>query len=317
MTNGDAPAEVPRVWDSGALAAKAQRYIEAMLEISRDSWQFGLLSSLALELLARAALSKISPALLADPADWNNLYYALGHTPTTKKFAPKSIIVTEALRRLNEILPEFDSELEGFCKIHIGRRNAELHSADASFDGVRQSAWLPTYYRSCSVLLESIGSSLEEFLGDNEFVVAQKLIDAAADDTAKAVSGTIKSHQTVWSAKEEEERTQLARQASLWAIKHVGHRVQCPACGSIAIVTGEAISTPDMTLQDDVITERQQYLPSRFECIACGMKITGLSHLSAGGLGDAYTRTQMYDATEYYAPEDEMQEWEPDYNEPY
>lgn len=318
MTDVEAPAEVPGTWDSDALATKAQRYVDAMLECPRDSWQFGLLSSLALELLARAALSKIHPALLADLEDWNNLYSALGHTPTSKKFTPKSIVITEVLRRLNMILPEFDSELEKFCKLQISRRNAELHTADASYDGMKQSTWLPAFYRSCSVLLESIDSELVAFIGEDEFGLAEKLIEAAADETAKAVAGTIKSHATVWEAKEEQERTTLGEQASLWAMKHIGHRVGCPACGSVAIVVGEPISTPVQTLEDDIITEKQQYLPSRFECIACGMKIAGLSHLSAGGLGDTYIQTQQYSAPDYYAPDDdEMYPWEEDNNEPF
>jgi ribosomal protein L37AE/L43A len=38
---------------------------------------------------------------------------------------------------------------------------------------------------------------------------------------------------------------------------------------------------------------------SLFECVACGLKISGLSYLSACGLGDTYTGTFTYDAAEY------------------
>ena len=73
------------IWDSETLLAKAQRYIETMLEQERDDWRFALWSSLALELIARAALANYSPALLADTKDRNNLYSALGYEPTAKK----------------------------------------------------------------------------------------------------------------------------------------------------------------------------------------------------------------------------------------
>ena len=62
----------------------------------------------------------------------------------------------------------------------------------------------------------------------------------------------------------------------------------------------------------DVITEKQHFLPAQFECVACGLKMTGLSHLSAAGLGDGFTATTVYDAAELYAQEPEF---EPDFNE--
>src|SRR5437763_11589298 len=75
-------------WSTDALLAKSQMYFEEMLKHSRDEWQFAHWSSLALELLARSALSQISPTLLADTKgpdnkDWDSTYYALGNTPLT------------------------------------------------------------------------------------------------------------------------------------------------------------------------------------------------------------------------------------------
>jgi hypothetical protein len=45
-----------------------------MAEHPRDDWQFAFWSSLALELLARAVVSNLSPTLLAEKTDWNNIY---------------------------------------------------------------------------------------------------------------------------------------------------------------------------------------------------------------------------------------------------
>jgi len=46
------------------------------------------------------------------------------------------------------------------------------------------------------------------------------------------------------------------------------------------------------------------------------MKITCLSQLAATGLGDAFQSTQVYDAAEYYSPEDRMPDYDDDNNEP-
>ena len=65
----------------------------------------------------------------------------------------------------------------------------------------------------------------------------------------------------------------------------------------------------------DMIKEKQEYLPSKFECIACGLKIAGLSHLSAAGLGDIYVQTSFYTPSEFYELEDPADYWEDDNNE--
>jgi len=310
------PSDTPIEWKSDALFLKAERYIQRMSQHTSDEWEYALWSSLSLELLARAALANVSPALLADnTGDWSHLYYSLGFAPNKEKFAPRSIPVNDVFARLSSIMPEFTTELENFCKRRIGMRNAELHSGLLAFDNVKSSMWQPEYYRVCTVLLASMGKTLEDFLGAEEAAIAEKIIEAAADKNAKAVQGDIKAHKAVWFAKQEEERSTLSKQAKIWATRYAGHRVDCPACGSRALVHGEPVSAPSKKLENDEITETQEHLPSQFECVACGLKISGLSQLTVAGLGDRYKKTQVYDAAEYYAPSDEHEGYEEDNNE--
>lgn len=318
MTDEEAP-DYSTIWDADALLAKTQRYAEKMQTASRDDWEFALWSTLALEFLLRACLAAYSPTLLADvKSDWNNLLSAVGIGPTAKKFIPKSISTKETIERLNAMVVEFNAELAGFSHRHTSKRNAELHSGEIAFDDVKHSSWLPMFYRTCKVLLVDMGHDLPHVFGKEEAAIAEKLITALADDAAKAVKATINAHKTVWDKKEKADRDKVSILATLWATKHVGHRVTCPACASNAIVTGEAISAAQKSIKGDIITEKQEHLPSKFECIACGMKIAGLSQLTAAGLGDVYAQTQSYDAGEYYAPAepDEYHDWEPDNNEP-
>jgi hypothetical protein len=312
------PADIPQDWDADALNSKAQRYVERMQAEPSDGWEHALWSSFALELLARAALSNVSPALLADTSErcWQHLFHSLGFTPTEPKFSPRSIAIVEVFKRLKEILPEFDNELEAFCVVHTGKRNAELHSGATPFDGIEGSTgWHAKFYRSCIVLLKSMGYELAEFVGEDEEAVAVKLISALRDETAKSTKGDVNAHQKVWLAKPEKEQRKLSDSASAWAIKQTGHRVKCPACGSDALVNGESAAAPHKAIKDDEITETQEYLPTHFECIACGLKISGLSRLNAIDLGARYKKTQVYDAGEYYAPEDDYSHFEEDNNE--
>ena len=101
-------------WSKDALLNKAQRYVDTMLKQDRESWEFGLWSALALEMLARAALASISPTLIADGKDWNNIYYALGRQPNAEKFTPKSANSGDVLGRIEKILPAFTREMLNF-----------------------------------------------------------------------------------------------------------------------------------------------------------------------------------------------------------
>lgn len=313
-TRTNTTAKTDHPWSKAALLAKAQRYSAEMTENSRDDWQFGLASTFVLEFLARAALANISPALLADPKSWGNLYFSLGHTPNAPKFMPKSIDITEVFARLRESIPTFTTELEGFSAQHINRRNEELHAGSTPFDGLSTS-WLARFYETSTVLLASFGEDLSILVGGKESEVAAKLIAASKDESAKAVAKAIAAHKTVWDSKVAEEQETLTRKASVWATRQAGHRVVCPACSNEALVVGSPISEPLRKLDGDLIIEAQEYLPSKFECTACQLKIAGLSQLSACGLGATYKSTSTYDAAEYYAPEDEHFGFEDDNNE--
>jgi hypothetical protein len=311
------PGVTPTSWDPEALYLKAQRYVQHMSTLDSDNWEYALWSGFSLEFLGRAALANVSPALLADTdKSWASLYHALGFVPIEEKFAPKSVAISEVFRRLTAILPDFAKEHESFGILHTGRRNAELHSGEAAFDGIAGSAWQPRFYGTCSILLSSMGLSLEDYVGKDEAKVARQLIAAAADDSAKAVKGEVEAHKRVWFAKTDKERSTLSAQALVWATRQAGHRVECPACTSQALVVGEPVSTPIQRLDDGQITETQEYLPNQFECVSCGLKITGLSRLTVVGLGDRYKKTQTFDAAESYSPGDEYADFEPDNNEP-
>lgn len=307
-------AKTVHPWSKEALLAKAQRYAQEMQSNSRDDWRFGLMSTFVLEFLARAALANISPALLAEPKSWSNLYFSLGHTPNAQKFIPKSIDITEVFARLRDTIPTFTTELEGFSAQHVSRRNEELHAGSTPFDGLNTS-WLARFYETSTVLLASMREELSLLVGDKESKVAAKLISASKDESAKAVAKAISAHKTVWESKDAEEQEKLVRQASVWATRQAGHRVACPACMNEALVVGSPISEPLRKLDGDLIVEAQEYLPSKFECVACQLKIAGLSQLSACGLGATYKSTSTYDAAEYYAPEDQHPGFDDDNNE--
>jgi hypothetical protein len=285
-------------WSPDALFNKALQYVSEMERCAPDDWRFALWSTLALELLARAAVAYVSPAMLGDGKDWRNVYYALGNPPVAKGFVPMSKTIGEVLSVLEEIRPSFTKELAGFCRRHCTRRNAELHTGEDVFTGLATSRWLPEFYASCDVLLGSMGKGLSELFSNPK--IAEEMITALRDTAAKAVRKDVATHGLIWTRKTDDERRLASEQAAVWATRHVGHRVICPACACHAVVLGKGQGAVTIELKDDDVIQRQMALPSTFECIACGLRITGFSKLTACGLGDPFSDTSVSSAAEYF-----------------
>ncbi|HIE5768601.1 TPA: hypothetical protein ACXN3T_003428 [Proteus mirabilis] len=297
-------------WSMDTLFAKALIYVGKMEETQLDDPIYGLWSSLSLEFLARSALSYTSPTLLADAHSWRNIQYALGHDVTMKGFTPKSIGIKDVFLRLSEINPTFTSEIVGYCSQHIERRNAELHTGELAFSGLKNSIWLSRYYKSCEVLLSIMNKNIEELFSMPD--VVNHAINSLSDEAAKSVNQDINAYRKVWNDKNNSEKENARNQASLWATRQNGHRVNCPACGSLALLQGSPSSTIKTTIDNDQeeVIQKQDMLPSIFECIGCGLKINGYSRLSACGLGDSYVTTTTYTIAEFYNlyTEDEIDE---------
>jgi hypothetical protein len=311
-------------WSAEALYNKALLYVGEMERYTPDDWQHRLWASFSMEFLARAALAHVSPTLLAERNDWRNTYHALGYPPTKRGFVPRSIGTVEVLKILSEIRPEFTKEMLDSCIEQCGHRNAEIHTGEDAFAGRGTAIWLPKYFASCQVFLESMGRSLRDLFDDPK--LAEDMIASLKDTAAESVKKDIAAYKASWEHKAEAEQRTLGEQAATWASRHSGHRTVCPACGRPALVRGAGQGSVSTDVRQDLVVQKQTMLPSAFECIACGLKISGLSKLTACGLGDTFTATTTLSPAEYFGlyTEEDLEEarmtaaepeWEDDFNE--
>lgn len=132
-------------WSKESLFAKAQLYAEAMSDHRDSDWQFGLWSAFVLEMLIRAAVSNVSPVLLADSRDWNNLLFALEKPSKKVKFVAKSASISDLIQRIEDLSDGFAREHSNFCASHVTRRNSEVHSGSMPFENLGSSSWLPMF----------------------------------------------------------------------------------------------------------------------------------------------------------------------------
>ncbi|KVU99796.1 hypothetical protein WK76_02610 [Burkholderia ubonensis] len=209
------------------------------------------------------------------------------------------------LARCEQIVPDFTKELESFCKGLANKRNEELHSGGLPFSKLTNDTWLPRFYEAAGALLAFQKKKLEDFVGVEEAKAAVTMLKAIADEAAKSVQKLINAHSEVWKNKDEKEREQLAEVAKIAARPYLGHVIDCPSCGSKALLLGEEIRQQPPVLEGDELVVRSVMLPTELKCEACSLSVKGHSQLYAAGFGSQFTNTSRYDPVDYYAEEPE------------
>lgn len=222
-------------WDSDALWVKAELFINYALDDVPDRTfdERALWASLSLELLAKAALSRASPLLIAVPnEDGKNLLAAAGLIADEATF--KTITASTLFKRCARAFKPFnDTEA-----IRISEsRNGYLHSAAASITPVPEAAWWPRYWALAHVLVNACDRDLDAFVGNAhraivEAALAQNqqnveeragmLLERAKQRLARFEAGEMRAP----------ELRDWERSTDLSAGLAYSTLVTCPACGS-------------------------------------------------------------------------------------
>lgn len=285
-------------WNYDALWQKAKVYMDRALSEEREGPLFPFWAALALELLARATLAKVHPALLAEP---DCILMAFGHDIGDK--VPKSVMAKTVFLRCQRIVPGFgETELKA-CMSIIERRNEELHSGTLAFEEFPTRVWLSSFYRICKLLLTAQGQSLASFLGNDEADAADKMIVTSEKETLATVQKAIAVKKSEFERLEsaEQERRRSVADASSREFEDTSKRLEtCPACGARAVVTGERVRVGTERLEGDSMYRDVAFLPTKFRCWSCELELSGHASLHAAGLGGQYSITESYDPVEYY-----------------
>lgn len=272
--------------------AYMQRAIGAKADSNNDQYQ--LWASLALELLGKARLAAIHPCLVVDPTHQVSLFAAAGHSIGTDI---KTIAAHTLYDRLKHVSIGFDEKIRKFCEAISQRRNAELHSGEVPFQAMRLDAWEASFWRAAQVILESMASSLEEWLGADEAKAPMKIIKHARDAAVAAALQRLKHAREDFLGRPKKERDTVLAQAEVKEAYH--YRVlfkvdldhewesRCPACGGKAFLTGVLVSEETTETDDPYEWEEwveQQYSAEEFHCPVCELKLYSLDEIVAAKL---------------------------------
>lgn len=289
-------------WDPEGLWAKAKYFTDIANENERSSARFVFYSSLGLECLSRAALTKIHPALNADPREDVNLLYGFGVELTAK---PRSLPAHSVYIRVEKVVEAFQKPHRELCEFLALLRNTYLHSADLPFENLAPNKWLPRYYDTINVLIAHLGKTMEEFVGAECASEANELIKSLNAEVSKGVKEKCAVHAKVWAEKDQDEQLSL-KQAAKSATSHLGWGQvtrPCPACGCDGTLTGTKVKEFPERYEGEELLMDVQFLASEYKCVACGLSLKGAQQIAHTPLDMHFTGTQSTSLHDLYEPE--------------
>jgi hypothetical protein len=300
-----------------ALFTKSQVYVQRAFraQSATDFEEYQLWASLALELLGKAALASVHPALVADPQHFESLFAACGCpiSPDVKTITAKTLF-----SRIGHLDKNFDARRQRFCEQMSLRRNSELHSGESPFSGMSPEVWEPEYWGTIEVLLVMQEKNLDCWLGMEEAKAPAAILLKASQAREWVVSDRTKRAKEDFLAKyrDPSQRKKLledSKNFSWW--DHRGdfyisadkaQPYKCPACEATAFLLGtlwnEEVVDTDETFygsgyDDDSYVEyfetvEKSFAVEEFYCPVCKLHFFGTAEIEAAGMPREFTSTE-------------------------
>jgi hypothetical protein len=296
-------------YDERALWQKARLFLNHAMDDGepRTFDERALWAALALELLAKAALARISPLLVAAPnEEGTNLLVASGLVTGDGTF--NSVPAATLFRRCAKAFRPFnESEARKIARA----RNEYLHGGSAVFSPVPEHAWWPAFWAQVVILVHAQDKEVDDLVGlDRVGVVEEHL----------ARNRMNREHRVEMLIARAAQRLDLfrsgrlsARQAEEWSRQgdpraYLTHSTQetCPACGASGTLEGDAVDSSRLQyelLGEDVWDAWMDLtiLADYFSCPMCRLVLDGPDLLEAADLPLEFTA--VGDPADFYEPD--------------
>ena len=281
---------------------KAKVFLERALS-RRDAGEFEefqLWAVMSLEVLGKAALAHIHPALVADPQDLESLLAACGvaKSPDFRTIQAKTVF-----SRCKRLVKGFDETCERFCLQMASDRNAELHSGSVPFTGVTLDTWQPKLWHCIQLLAGGQGETLDTLLGADEALAANSIISDASQALAAAVRGRVDRARSEFAiGRSSDERRYVADAAKVAVRAQLGNdstECECPACGCVGILSGNLTNEEVIDRDEDEPWCRwvnQTYSAELFRCVACKLHLEGEQELDAAAISNEFEKVSLQEA---------------------
>jgi hypothetical protein len=284
-------------YDHDALWIKAKLFINRAMDNdeSRSFDEQSLWASLALELLAKAALARVSPLLVAEPTEeGTNLLIACGLIHGDARFT--SVRAKTLFTRCQKAFKPF-SLTEATAITNA--RNEYLHSSGVGFMAVPPNAWWPKFWAQAAILITALDKDINDLVGaGRESVVTNHLAQNAKNVEHRTETLIERAEQRLWQYRD---GTLPARVAAEWKPgldRSAGLSYQttetCPACGSEGILEGDDVEDTKVEWQqvseddfDAVVTHTvgAEY----FSCPTCQLVLDRYEFIEHAGLSSSFS----------------------------
>lgn len=288
-------------WESRGLWNKAKLFMGQANEHDQGSPEFALNAALALECLARSALTKVHPVLNADPREDVNILYACGYS-----FAkPRSLPAHSVYIRLEKIIDGFQKQHREVCEFLALLRNAYLHTADLPYENLGTEKWLARFYETVSILHDFLGQPLSDFLGKSGATMANEIIKTLNESVLSNVKSRIAAHNRVFASKSDAEKKKLLDAASsiMAGPSYNQCACTCPACNARAIITGTRFKELPEQYADGELYNEVEYLAAGFKCGACELSFISIEEIAHAGLRTHFKKVESTSLHDLYEPE--------------
>lgn len=283
-------------YDYEALWMKAKLFLNHAMDDPeiRSFDERALWSSLALEALAKAALARQSPLLIAVPTEeGTNVLIALGLIGGTARF--ESIPAKSVYSRCEKAFRPFSmSEAQKTS----WARNDYVHGAAATFTRLPESAWWPKYWAQAHILVSACERDLDDLVGPDRARIVQTYLEQNKkhiEHRCETLIARAKQRRAQYEA-----GTLPAKVAKDWqpgadatAGLSYSQAESCPACENIGTVEGD--NRIDITTEyeqssdgDYDVSVSLTVSSDYFSCGYCGLVLDQYQLLEQAGIADTF-----------------------------
>ncbi len=284
-------------YDHEALWTKAKLFLNRAMDDdgARSFDEQALWASLALEALAKAALARVSPLLVAEPTeDGANLLIACGLIGGEARFT--SIRAKTLMSRCHKAFKPFD---EHEAMMIVAGRNEYLHGGGTGFLIIPPHAWWPRYWAQAAILVTALDRDVKQLVGEDRERTVNDYLGQNAKNIERRTEALIeRARQRL---QQRRDGTLSARLTAEWksgdqlsdGLSH-SQSETCPACQSIGLLEGEDVidtkvhyvsmdSDPDDYIYPAVsVTLTLQ--AEHFSCPACQLVLNSPKLVQQAGL---------------------------------
>lgn len=287
-------------YDSEALWLKAKLFLNRALDEGPDQSfdEQALWASLALELLGKSTLSRVSPALIADPSEsGNNLLVAAGLVESSGPVT--SVRASTIWSRCQRAFKPFD---ERRAKKIADARNEYLHGGALGFLTSPPNTWWPEFWSLVNPLVTAQDRTLEELLGEERAEEARRHLERNTQNIEHSVTALMEAARRGLDrfSRGELSSTELriwkARKPRLAYEYSYEGDAPCPVCSAEGRVWGEEVDDVRIEVEEILGAPDSETLDycigtvwtEAFWCSTCHLMIEGAQYIDVAGIDQSF-----------------------------